>query len=60
VTVMIDRSDSFRQLSADVDFLGSVGDALPEEVVALMRKTGVHAEQLEGKVRSITFRATKS
>jgi hypothetical protein len=48
------------ELLSDVDFLGTVDDALPEEVLALMRRSGVRLDDLRGKVRSITFRARKS
>jgi SAM-dependent methyltransferase len=43
----------------DVDFLATVGAEPPEELVVLMQRTGVRLEQLEGKVRSVTFRADK-
>jgi SAM-dependent methyltransferase len=47
------------EVLSDVDFLAAVGDALPEEVVELMRRTGVRPEDVAGKVRSVTFRAVK-
>ena len=44
----------------DVDYLGSVADAAPEEADALLARTGVRREELLGKVRSITYRARKA
>jgi hypothetical protein len=43
----------------DVDYLGMLLDAAPEEVTALEKRTGVSREQVKGVVRSITFRARK-
>ena len=47
------------EVLADIDFLGATGDALPEELVTLIERSGVRTEDLAGKVRSITFRAYK-
>jgi len=47
------------EVLADIDFLGATGDALPEELVTLIERSGVRTEELAGKVRSITFRAYK-
>jgi SAM-dependent methyltransferase len=44
----------------DVDFLESIGDALPDEVVELARRTGIEVDDVRGQVRSITFRAIKA
>jgi SAM-dependent methyltransferase len=44
----------------DVDFLSTVEATPPEDVVKLMERTGVRFEQLEGLVRSVTFRARKA
>jgi SAM-dependent methyltransferase len=43
----------------DVDYLGMLLDAAPEEVTALEKRTGVSRAQVKGVVRSITFRARK-
>jgi SAM-dependent methyltransferase len=43
----------------DVDFLAKVDTALPDEVVEMLRRTGVRIEQIAGRVRSVTFRARK-
>jgi SAM-dependent methyltransferase len=43
----------------DVDYLGAMLDAAPEEVGALAARTGVAIDDLRGKVRSVTFRACK-
>ena len=44
----------------DVDYLAAAGyDALPPELVQRMRAEGTPPEVLAGKVRSVTFRATK-
>jgi SAM-dependent methyltransferase len=44
----------------DVDYLGTVADAAPEEADALLARTGVRREELLGKVRSITYRAHRA
>jgi SAM-dependent methyltransferase len=43
----------------DIDFVEATESALPDEVQALAERTGVSPETLRGKVRSVTFRATK-
>jgi SAM-dependent methyltransferase len=43
----------------DIDYLGAMLDAAPDEVRALLERTGVAAGELRGKVRSLTFRACK-
>ena len=63
------RSDYFAVLEAaglgqvevlkDVDYLGAMLDAAPETVGVLLERTGVAADDLRGKVRSVTFRASK-
>ena len=63
------RSEYFAALEAaglgsvdvlkDVDYLGAMIDAAPEAVGELLERTGVAAEDLRGKVRSVTFRASK-
>ncbi len=46
-------------LLRDVDQLAAMASAAPEEAKALLERTGVSPEALQGKVRSVTFRATK-
>jgi len=43
----------------DIDFLEAAGFALPSELVPRMQAAGVTVADLEGKIRSITFRAVK-
>ncbi len=43
----------------DVDYVTTLCESAPEEADAFSRKTGVDPAELAGKVRSITFRATK-
>lgn len=43
----------------DVDYLASGGYAMPEELAARMNEAGVTAKDLEGTVRSVTYRAVK-
>ena len=45
------------EILRDVDFLAASREALPDEVAALLERTGTDAAELEGKVRSVTFRA---
>jgi SAM-dependent methyltransferase len=47
------------QVLKDIDYLGAMIDAAPDDVRALLARTGVAAEDLRGKVRSLTFRASK-
>jgi SAM-dependent methyltransferase len=42
----------------DVDFLAALGE-VPEEVNAMLGSTGVDLADLAGKIRSVTFRASK-
>ncbi len=44
----------------DVDYLASMEEAAPEEARALLERSGVGRDQLAGKVRSLTYRATRS
>jgi arsenite methyltransferase len=44
----------------DVDYLAAVAGTLPEEAQALLDRSGVKPEELQGKVRSITYRASKA
>jgi arsenite methyltransferase len=43
----------------DFDSLAVWVEAAPQDARALLERTGVRAEELAGKVRSLTFRATK-
>jgi len=47
------------QVLKDIDYLGAMLDAAPEEIRALLARTGVAAEDVRGRVRSVTFRACK-
>jgi len=44
----------------DVDYLDTVGDALPGEMGKLLADSGVAPDALLGKVRSVTYRASKA
>ena len=41
----------------DVDYLAAIGNTVPEEVQAVLDRTGIRSEDVAGKVRSITYRA---
>jgi len=43
----------------DVDYLAGLIDSAPDEVQALEARTGVKREEVLGRVRSVTFRASK-
>jgi len=43
----------------DVDYLAGLRAAAPEEADSILRRTGTPWEDVEGRVRSLTFRATK-
>jgi arsenite methyltransferase len=43
----------------DVDFLAAMGDALPTEIATLLEGAGIPPSALEGRVRSVTYRASK-
>jgi len=47
------------ELLKDVDYLGAMMEAAPEQTAALLERNGVAAEAVLGKVRSVTFRACK-
>ena len=69
VSGAIQRQDYLAMLSAaglgeveiakDVDFLATVADSLPEEISSAMEQLGLSSHDLEGVVRSITYRARK-
>lgn len=43
----------------DVDYLAAAAYVLPEEVAAAMARIGLRPDDLAGKVRSVTYRASK-
>jgi len=47
------------EVLSDPDFLASVKETLPPEMLEKVAESGVRPEQLEGLVRSVTFRAGK-
>lgn len=47
------------EMLKDIDYVGAMLDAAPQEVRDLLGRTGVAAEEVLGKVRSVTFRACK-
>jgi len=47
------------EVMKDVDYLGALDKAQPEEVAAFIERTGAKLEELRGKVHSITLRAVK-
>ncbi len=46
-------------LLRDIDQLAAMASAAPEEAKGLLERTGVSLAELQGKVHSVTFRATK-
>jgi SAM-dependent methyltransferase len=69
VSGAIQRDDYFRMLTEaglsdveiarDVDFLATVADSLPKEISSAMDQLGLSRQDLEGVVRSVTYRARK-
>jgi SAM-dependent methyltransferase len=47
------------EILKDIDYLGAMLDAAPEEVRELLARSGVSQDEVRGKVRSVTFRACK-
>ena len=47
------------ELLKDIDYLGAMLEAAPEAIRELLVRTGVAAQDVVGKVRSVTFRARK-
>jgi arsenite methyltransferase len=47
------------EILKDVDYLASLADAAPEEARAILERSGAKRSEIEGKVRSVTYRATK-
>jgi len=43
----------------DVDFLGMVGDQIPEEIACVLERTGITLEEVRGRVRAVTYRARR-
>ena len=43
----------------DIDYLGSMEEAAPEEARAILERNGVKRESVVGRVRSLTYRARK-
>ncbi len=69
VSGAVERSRYFETLRAaglgqievlkDVDYLATVGDCIPDEAKQLMTENGMTRADLEGVVRSITYRARR-
>jgi arsenite methyltransferase len=65
----VQRSDYFGMIEAaglgkpeilrDVDQMGSLAEAAPEEAAGILDKAGVRMDVVAGKVRSITYRVVK-
>lgn len=63
------RDDYFAALAAaglgdveivrDIDYVATISDKLPGEIEALLERAGVERSELEGAVRSVTYRAHK-
>ncbi len=48
------------EILKDVDYLAALGeDALPDDLLAKMRATGLELPALAGKIRSVTYRAVR-
>jgi SAM-dependent methyltransferase len=48
------------EIVKDVDFLATVADSIPQEIRTAMDELGLSSEDLEGVVRSVTYRARKA
>ena len=69
VSGAVDRREYFAMLEAaglgpaevlkDVDYLAAIDRTAPEEVQAILDRTGIRREDVVGKVRSITYRSVK-
>jgi arsenite methyltransferase len=44
----------------DIDFLALAAEEIPDDAAAILGEAGVTLEEIQGKVRSVTFRATKA
>jgi len=70
VSGAVRREDYFAMLTAaglgeieivkDVDFLATVADSIPKEISGAMEQLGLKNKDLEGVVRSVTYRARKA
>jgi arsenite methyltransferase len=47
-------------VAKDVDYLAAAGDTLDDPVADTLRRNGLSRDVVEGKIRSITFRAVKN
>lgn len=47
------------EIAKDADFLATVADSIPKEISEAMEQLGLESKDLEGVVRSITYRARK-
>ncbi|MFQ5350165.1 MAG: arsenite methyltransferase [Thermoanaerobaculia bacterium] len=47
------------EVLSDTDAVKLLGDEIPAEVLTLLERTGTTADDLRGKVRSVTYRAVK-
>ena len=47
------------EIVKDVDFIATVADSLPKEINTAMEALGLNSDDLEGVVRSVTYRARK-
>ena len=52
------RASARSRSCKDVDNACAIAEAAPDETQALLERTGVRFEEIAGKVRSLTFRAT--
>ena len=49
------------EIVRDVDYLAALGeDVLPDSLLAKMREHGIELRDLEGKIRSVTYRAVRT
>jgi len=47
-------------IAKDIDYLAAAGDMLDDPILDSLRRAGMQPSDIAGKVRSITFRATKN
>jgi SAM-dependent methyltransferase len=57
--LMEDAGMTDLEILSDVDFLETVGDTLPQELVELGEASGISPDDVRGVVRSVTYRAWK-
>jgi predicted xylose isomerase-like sugar epimerase len=55
------REAGFSQVEVlrDVDYVAGLEEAAPEEVRAFAERTGIDPADVRGKIRSVTYRATR-